>query len=71
MGGIGQQPFQLGVLGLQRLQPLDLRDIQPAILALPVVEGGLSDPVLTTLIRGLRPELVLLQYCDNLLVLRS
>jgi hypothetical protein len=44
--GIGQQPLQPGVLVLQRLQPLGLRDLHPAELRFPFVNAGVADAML-------------------------
>ena len=41
-----QELLQLGVLVLQRLQPLGVRHIETAILGLPFVEGALEIPYL-------------------------
>jgi hypothetical protein len=44
--GVGQQPLQPRVLVLQRLQPLGLRDLDPAELRFPFVDAGVADAVL-------------------------
>jgi hypothetical protein len=41
----GQQPLELGVLLLERLQPLGVRDLHAAELGLPRVERGAADPM--------------------------
>jgi hypothetical protein len=43
---IGQKPFQAGILVFKALQPLGLTDIDPAILGLPLIDGGIADAVL-------------------------
>jgi hypothetical protein len=48
---LGQHPLQFGVLGLQRLQPFRIGDFNPAILASPVAEGRIADPMLASLMK--------------------
>ena len=43
-----QQLLEPGVLVLECLQPAGVRHLQPAILGLPLVEGGTADPMLAT-----------------------
>jgi transposase len=54
-----QKLLQLRVLALQRPQPLGLRHLQAAVLALPVVECRLADPVLAAQIGCLHACIVL------------
>src|ERR1700716_4479674 len=65
--GVGQQPLQPGVLVLQRLQPLGLRDIHPAELRFPFVDTGVADAMLAAQIGDRNAGLVLLQNPDDLL----
>ena len=65
--GVGQQPFQPRVLVLERLQPLGLRDLQPAELGLPFVDGGVADAMLAAQFGNLNADLMLLQNPDDLL----
>src|SRR3974390_2376015 len=66
--GLSQQLLQLRVLGLQLLEPPCLRDRHPRVLRLPVIEGGIGDPVLATQLLALRPSLSLLQDGNDLLL---
>src|SRR6266513_1532995 len=59
--GVGQQPFQTRILVLQRLQPLGLRDLQPAELGFPLVDAGVADTVLAAEIGDRNAGLMLLQ----------
>jgi hypothetical protein len=45
--GLGQKLLQPGVLGGELLQPLRVRDAQPAVLAAPEVVARLGEPVAT------------------------
>ena len=64
------QLLQPGVLVLERLQPTRVRDIEPAILGLPLVERGAADPVLAAHIRRRRARLLLPQDGNDLLFLK-
>src|SRR6266567_8839654 len=65
--GIGQQPFQPRVLVIQRLQPLGLRDFQPAELGFLFVDAGVADAMLAAKIGDRNAGLMLLQNPDDLL----
>src|SRR5215467_5160192 len=65
--GVRQKLLQPGVLALQPLQALGLRDLKPAVLGLPIVEARLANPVLAAQIGGLNSGLVLLQDRNDLL----
>src|SRR5512144_457180 len=62
-----QQLLELGVLVLERLEPLGIRHVEAAILGLPFVEGCAADPVLATNIARLCTGLLLAQDPDDLL----
>lgn len=66
--GIRQEPLQLRVLVLQRLQPLGLRYVHAAELGFPLLDAGVADAVLAAKLRDRRACLVLLQYADDLFV---
>jgi hypothetical protein len=46
--GIGQQSLQPGILVLEPPQPPRIRNLEPAVLGLPLVEGGAADPRMRT-----------------------
>jgi len=48
---LGQELLQLAVLLLPGLQPLRVRDLEPAVLRSPRVERGVADPVLAADLR--------------------
>src|SRR5690606_30066659 len=68
---ISQQLLELVVLLLQFLQALGVRDGHTAELRLPVVVGGLRDPVLAAQFGHLGPCLGLLQHPDDLFFRKS
>ncbi len=63
---LGQKLLQLDVLIFQRLQALGVRDIEAAILGLPLVKRRAADPVLATHVSRLRPGFMLAQNPDDL-----
>src|SRR5262249_23586060 len=62
-----QQLLQLGVLILERLQPLGVRHLEATLLSLPLVESRTADPVLAANIGRLGPSFLLAQHPDDLL----
>src|SRR5262249_54243550 len=60
-----QQLLRLGVLILERLQPLGVRYLEATVLSLPLVEGRTADPVLAANIGRLSPSFLLAQHPDD------
>src|SRR5205814_8123492 len=65
---VGQQPLQLGVFGFEAPQPSRLADLEPTVLALPIVERRVAHAVLAAQLRDRPPGLLLLQDPDDLLL---
>ena len=64
---LGIEPLQLRVLVLERLQPLRLRNVHPAVLRLPLVERRRRHPVLAADLGDRCAGLLLPQHPDDLL----
>ena len=65
---LSQQLLQLGILILQRPQPLGLGHLQPAVLRLPFVERRTADPMPPADLGCCHARLLLLHDSDDLLV---
>lgn len=65
---ICQEPLQLRVLVLQRLQPLGFGYVNAAELGLLFIDAGIADAVLAAKLRDRRARLVLIQKADDLFV---
>src|SRR5215813_7085799 len=63
---LGVHPLQLGVLGLELLQPLQLGDRGPGVLRPPLKVRRLADVVLAEDLSDRHPRLALLQDLNNL-----
>ena len=68
---LGQELLQLGILVLERLQPLGLGHRHPGILRLPGIERAFRHAVLAAEIGTLRACLMLLQDANDLLFRQS
>ena len=64
---VRQQPLQLGVLVLERLEPLRLRHVEAPVLGLLIVQRRLRHPILPAEVRTFRTGLLLTQNADDLL----
>ena len=65
---LGHQSFELGVLRLEQLQPVEFGDAQALVPSPPVVEGLFGDAVLTADIEVVASRFGLAQDLDDLLL---
>src|SRR5690554_2747307 len=65
--GVGQQPLEPAVLGLELLQALGVLGLHAAVLGPPGVEAGGTEAVLATQFRHRHAGLGLLDESDDLL----
>lgn len=68
---LGQQPLELGALGVELSQPLSLRDLHAAELGAPLVERRTAEvPAAATILDG-KPRLGLSQEPNDLFLPES
>lgn len=65
-GEIGIHALELGMLGFELLDALELGQTHAAVFTLPVVEGGLADAVLAADVADLQSGVGLLEDGDDL-----
>ena len=62
------QPLELAILFLERLETFRLARLQAAVFLLPAIERLLGHPVLSNQVDHLRPRVPLVQHRDDLRV---
>lgn len=63
---VGQKTLQFGILVFKRLQALGIGRLQAATLRAPLVKRRITDAVLSAQLNGRHPNLMLLEYSDDL-----